>query len=134
MSTSNMHMVNVKVVKDDEEEDSPEKRANNFLDDDDDDNTSNLLRSRSPAPNTDHLMADIPSREAFFAILLFLFVSVALGMAYVIANNQMAEKRMQADIANITDHLEQCEQRDVTETICTTEQCLKVWITRRHAL
>ena len=123
MSASNVHSVNVKVMREDDE-DSPEKRANAFLDDDDDDNTSNLLPSEPP--NTDYLMADIPSREAFFAILLFLFVSVALGMAYVIANNQMAERRMHASMANITKYLEKCEVRDVTEQICITGPCLKV--------
>ena len=77
-------------------------------------------------------LADMSGREVVFAIVLFLFVSVSLGLSYVIANNMLEEWRMVEEKANLTRKLEKCERKHPADTLCLSLDCLKVCCYDHH--
>ena len=85
-----------------------------------------FVKTSTPVPG---VKLELRGREVVFAILLFMFVSIAVGMSYVIASGRLSHNRTTAELQNATQELTQCrnnQKRRPDDVLCLSENCLQV--------
>ena len=82
-----------------------------------------FVKTSTPVPG---VMLELRGREVVFAILLFMFVSIAVGMSYVIASNRLKEYRIVEERNNATRDLVKCQSGKASDSLCLSGKCLQV--------
>ena len=98
--------------------------GDNLLNANSDKNSMCRIKTSTPLPHGP--IIDLKGREVIFAIALFLFTSVSVGLSYIIIEGKMKEAERRVKHLNTTAELEICKSRVFSDEVCLKKECLEV--------